>query len=163
MKPETYYPIGPKLMQLTQYQINKLNSTEDPLKPGQISDLRMALEKEAAQLGEIQKKNLGDLTAILREGLPVICGTSARILEILTPAQRAATGNALVVERREGFQNTINMSLTNLFMHPLRRGRQDSGADGVPRPPRRPECVWPDLPEHSAPGVFGTGSASGYA
>ena len=116
MKPETFYPIGPKLLQITQYQINKLNSPEAPLTAAQISDLRIALEQEAAKLGDIQKKNLGDLTVILREGLPVICGTSARILEILTPAQRMATGNALVVERREGFQNTLNMSLTNLFM-----------------------------------------------
>jgi hypothetical protein len=115
MKPETYYPIGPKLLQLTQYQINKVNTPEVPLTAKQIADLRVVLEQEATKLGEIQKKNLGDLTAILREGLPVICGTSAKILEILSPAQRLAAGNALVAERREGFLNTINMSLLNLF------------------------------------------------
>lgn len=115
MKPETYYPIGPKLLSITQYQINKLDSAAAPLTAQQKSDLRVAFELEANKLGAIQKNNLGDLTVILRDGLPVICGTSAKVLEILTPAQRAATGNALVVERREGFQNTINMSLQNLF------------------------------------------------
>ena len=36
MKPETYYPIGPKLLQITQYQINKLNTPEIPLTAAQV-------------------------------------------------------------------------------------------------------------------------------
>jgi hypothetical protein len=114
LKPEAYYPIDGRLRTLMSYEIGKLDKPEAPLTVEQKSELRVILEKEAVALGAIQKNNLGDLTAILREGLPVICETNAKILKTLTPAQRAG-GNALVVERREGFLNTIHLALDNLF------------------------------------------------
>jgi len=114
LKPETYYPIDGRLRGLIDYQLGKLDKPSAPLTAGQKTELRAALEQEAAKLGELQKKNLGDLTAILREGLPVICETNVKILTALTPAQRAG-GNDLVRERREGFLNTIHLALANLF------------------------------------------------
>lgn len=115
LKPETYFPIDGRLRGLMDYQIGKLDKPEAPLTAEQKSELRAILEKEATALGAIQKNYLGDLTAILREGLPVICETNAKILKTLTPAQRAGGGNDLVIERREGFLNTIHLGLSNLF------------------------------------------------
>jgi hypothetical protein len=114
MKPDTYYPIGSQLRGLIDYGINKLDRAA-ALTDAQKATIRAALEEEATKLGAIQKQNRGDLTVILRDGLPIICQTSAKILQALDEKQRKAAGNDLVIERREGFQNTLRMSLTALW------------------------------------------------
>jgi hypothetical protein len=114
LKPDTYYPIGSQLRGLIDYTINKLDRGA-PLTDAQKTTIRAALEDEAAKLGAIQKQNRGDLTVILRDGLPVICQTSAKILQTLDEKQRKASGIDVVIERREGFQNTVRMSLTAIW------------------------------------------------
>jgi hypothetical protein len=114
MKPDTYYPVGPQLRGLIDYQINKLDRAS-PLSDTQKTAIRAALEDEATKLAALQKKSRGDLTTILREGLPVICQTSAKILQTLDEKQRKAAGVDLIIERREGFQNTIRLALTALW------------------------------------------------
>jgi hypothetical protein len=115
MKPQTIYPVGPALRNLIDYQINKLDRAS-PLTEDQKKAIRTFLEDEATKLDAIQRGNRGELTQILREGLPVICGTSANILKTLTEAQRQAGGVALVDERREGFLNTFQLRLTDMVM-----------------------------------------------
>jgi hypothetical protein len=114
LKPDVYYPIGSQLRGLIDYTINKLDRGA-PLTETQKTTIRAALEEEAAKLGALQKQNRGDLTVILRDGLPIICQTSAKILQTLDERQRKANGNDVVIERREGFQNTIRMSLTAIW------------------------------------------------
>lgn len=114
MKPDVYYPIGSQLRGIIDYQINKLDRAA-PLTDAQKTTIRAALEEEATKMGAIQKQNRGDLTVVLREGLPIICQTSAKILQALDEKQRKAGGVDLVIERREGFQNSLRMALTSLW------------------------------------------------
>jgi hypothetical protein len=113
MKPQTFFPVGPGLRNLIDYQVNKLDRAS-PLTEDQKKAIRTLLDDEATKLDTIQRANRGELTKILREALPVICGTSANILKTLNDAQRQAGGVALVDERREGFLNTLQLRLTEL-------------------------------------------------
>jgi hypothetical protein len=115
MKPKVFLPIGPTLRDLIGYSVNKLDRAS-PLTEEQKSAIRTILDEEATKLDGIQRANRGDVTSILRDALPVICATSAGVLEVLNADQRKAAGIAFVEERREGFLNTLNLRITDLFM-----------------------------------------------
>lgn len=114
-KPETYVPVKDALLNLVEFQVNKLDRAAK-LSDTQKETLTAILEAEAGEMGSLQKEYRGDLTYTIPGTIEIVSRTNASILRMVTAEQQKAA-LALIEERKAAFNNKLKITIEEMWRH----------------------------------------------
>jgi hypothetical protein len=115
VKPETYVPVKDALLNLVEFQVNKLHRT-CTLTDKQKETMTAILVAEAEEMGALQKEYRGDLTFTIPGTIEIVSRTNASILRMVTPEQQKAA-LALIEERKAAFNNKLKITIEEMWRH----------------------------------------------
>jgi len=114
-RPDVYVPVEDALLNLVEFQVNRLDR-DAKLTEKQKESLTAILTAEAAEMGALQKEHRGDMTYTIPGTIAIVSRTNASILRLATPEQRAAALQ-LIEARKAGFNNKLKISIEEMWRH----------------------------------------------
>lgn len=114
-RPETYVPVQDALLNLVEFQVNKLDRA-CTLTDAQKEKLAAILTAEAEDMGALQKEHRGDMTYTIPGTIEIVSRTNALILRLVTPAQQKAA-LAVIEERKAAFNNKLKITIEEMWRH----------------------------------------------
>ena len=114
-KPEVFVPVKDALLNLVEFQVNKLDRA-CKLTDKQKETLAAILVAEAEDLGVLQKEHRGDMTYTIPGTIEIVCRTNASMLRLLTPEQQK-TALPFLEERKAAFNNKLKITIEEMWRH----------------------------------------------